>query len=492
MTKTLLALCNSAMDNLVPLGPSLLSACLKKEGHDVNLFDTTFYKTREETGSDVRVKTLQVAKTNLADFGIEFKENEVGQDFRSAVEEYKPDLVGISAVESTYHIALRLLDSIKDIKVPKILGGIHATMAPEEVIKQPNLEMICVGEGEGAIVELADRIKNGRDYSDVKNLWVKRNGKVIKNELRDLVDLDELPFQDLSIYDPKRFHKPMGAQIYVMGTIELIRSCKHKCNFCANAGLHKLYEGKGKYYREKDMDKVMDELRSLKDRYGLEYIYFIAENFLAMNDKRFDRFVELYKDIKTSFYIDTRADKITPEKVRALDKLGCEGVAMGIESGDPKFRREMLNRHISDEKIIEAAKVLKENSDIRVSVNNILGFPTETRDQIFKTIELNRLIDSDYIMVNIFNPYHGTRLREIAIQEGYIPKDYVAGDYRSDAGLDMPQLSRDAIRGLQRTFPLYVRFSRDMWPQIQIAEKFDEKGNSMFEKLSEEYIGKYM
>ena len=60
----------------------------------------------------------------------------------------------------------------------------------------------------------------------------------------------------------------------------------------------------------------------------------------------------------------------------------------------------------------------------------------------------------------------------------------MAGDYRADFTLNMPHITKEEILGLQRTFAMYVKFPRDMWPEIQIAEKFDEDGNRKFSELS--------
>ena len=141
MAKVLLVYVNSFMDNLIPLGTSILSACLKKAGHEVKLFDTTFYRTCDETGDEARVKTLQVKPTNLSDFGIKEKERGLVQDFKEMISDYNPDLIGISVVESTWNIATKMLDSISEINILKIVGGIHATMAPEEVIKHKGVDM---------------------------------------------------------------------------------------------------------------------------------------------------------------------------------------------------------------------------------------------------------------------------------------------------------------------------------------------------------------
>jgi len=141
MAKILLVYVNSFMDNLIPIGISLLSACLKKGGHETKLFDTTFYRTREKTGDEARVETLQIKETNLEEFGIKEKQTEILEDFKKTIQEFKPNLIVISCVEITYLIALKLLKSIKDLKIPKIMGGIHTTMSPEDVIKEDVLDM---------------------------------------------------------------------------------------------------------------------------------------------------------------------------------------------------------------------------------------------------------------------------------------------------------------------------------------------------------------
>src|SRR3989344_2404906 len=196
MTKVLLVYANSFMDNLIPVGISLLSACLKSAGHKTKLFDTTFYKTRDKTGDEARVETLQVKETNLEEYGIHEKKTDLIEDFKKIVNEFKPDIIAVSVVETTYFIGLNLLNSIKDYDEIKIVGGMHATMAPDEVIKEKSIDIICIGEGERALVELANRVEKNLDYSDIPNLWVKKDKIIIKNPLGPLISLDELPMQD--------------------------------------------------------------------------------------------------------------------------------------------------------------------------------------------------------------------------------------------------------------------------------------------------------
>ena len=491
MTKVLLAYVNSFMDNLIPIGVSLLSACLKKAGHETRLFDTTFYRTRDVTGDEARIASLQIKSANLEEFGIKEKSADLISDFRKTIEDFKPRLIGFSDVESTYPITLKMLDGIRDYDVLKLAGGIRVTMSPEYAISEKNLDMICVGEGEGAIVDLADRLEKNQDYSDVLNLWVKKDGKITRNPLRPLANLDDLPDQDWSIYEKERFFKPMGGKVWISGPIELARGCQKRCGFCCNAKLQDTYGIKDHYPRERSVRNFIDELKRKKAEFGLQYLYLVAENFLQTSGERFREFVDLYKDIRLPFWIETRPETVNLEKVMELMKIGCEGLSIGVEHGNEKFRRETLNRFVPNSEIIRAFDTTR-GSGIRVCANNIIGFPTETRELVFDTIELNRRLQPTNIIVNIFCAYRGTKLWDLAVEKGYISRDTIAGDYRSDAGLNMPQLSNLEIMGLQRTFPLYVRFPKEYWPEIKTAEGFDKKGEEAFAKLSDVYRKKYL
>lgn len=96
--KVLFINCNTMMDVLLPVGLSLISACLKEKGFGVKLFDTTFYKTATETGDEARAKNLQVKKTNREEFGLVYKDTDMFEDLKTMVEEYKPDIIGLSCI----------------------------------------------------------------------------------------------------------------------------------------------------------------------------------------------------------------------------------------------------------------------------------------------------------------------------------------------------------------------------------------------------------
>jgi radical SAM superfamily enzyme YgiQ (UPF0313 family) len=221
----------------------------------------------------------------------------------------------------------------------------------------------------------------------------------------------------------------------------------------------------------------------LKKKYGVEYLYISAESFLVTKKERFMEFIRRYPEVDLPFWIETRPESVTEEKIRLLKQIGCDSINIGIESGDCSLRSGLLNRHMTDQQIINAVQIIKRHG-IRIGTNNIIGFPTETRNQIFKTIELNRQANPDNIMIHPFNPYNGTKLYDLCLSDGLIDKDTIGGDYRMDFLLHMPQITNAELKGLHRTFALYTKFHKDRWNEIKEAEHDDK----IFESLSKEYI----
>ncbi len=490
--RVLLIHANSSMDTLIPPNLAILSGILKRGGNEVKLFDTTFYNTRGFTGDDARVRTLQVKETKFEELGIYFNTTDMKEDFLKIVEEYKPDLIGLSAVELTFEMGMGLVNAVKSIKpdINVVVGGAHALTSPEKVISEKNVDIVCVGEAENAFVELCEKIKNNEDYTGILNLWVKKDGKVYKNKLGNLINMDDLPYQDWEIFDKRRIYKPMSGHIGETGCFELTRGCMYSCTYCINELLNKAH--KHKNYRVKSISKFIDEVKYFKDKYGLKYVYILAEMFLPTTKQRLRDFSRLWKEkVGIPFWCQVRVEGVDEESARLLEEAGCASVAAGIESGNEEFRKRMIHRMMSNEKIIEAFKILKKTK-MQVSANSVVGFPEETREMIFDTIELNRKVNPDNIMIHVFNPYRGTSLYELCVEKEYISSNHMAGDYRSDFTLNMPQITKEEILGLQRTFAMYVKFPKEMWPEIRIAEKSDEKGNKKFEELSKVFKETYL
>jgi len=492
--KVLLIYVNSMMDNLVPVHTSLIAACLKEKGFIVDIFDTTCYRTAKIAADQKRVENLQVRPFDLKEYGVRVKQSDVCEDFYKKVVEFKPDLVGLSLVETTFDLGIRLLKKIKDLKVPSIVGGVHAIMDPEGVIQNENVDMVCIGEGEELVYELCERMLCGKGLEDVKGLWFKKNGTVIKNERRtSLSDLDRIPYMDFSMFEKERFYKPMAGKIYKMVPIEISRGCYYNCHYCCDQALNREFSDIGRWHRNKSIKRIFEEINFYIDTYSAQYLYFVSETFLAMGHARFHEFVERYSKIKLPFWFNTRPETITKEKIRLLEEIGCDRISIGVEHGNEEFRKRVLNRNYSNDAAIKAIEIVK-SSKIPLSLNNIIGFPDESRDLIFDTINLIRKLNlrkKDSVSCFLLSPFKGTVLREVCVQKGYIDGDVNVKDNNVDYILKNPILTKEEILGLMRTFTAYSRLPEECFPLIRKAEKFTEEGNANFEKVRRIYSEMY-
>lgn len=276
----------------------------------------------------------------------------------------------------------------------------------------------------------------------------------------------------------------MAGKVYRAVPLETNRGCPYGCTFCNSPATSKMYRDNhaGTYFRKKSMKNIAAELHFLIDKWKAEYVYFLSDTFLAMTDQEFDDFVKIYSEIGLPFWMQTRAETVTQERADRLKEVGCHRVSMGLEHGNEEFRMKMLMKYYKNDQMINASKYLK-NAGIPLSVNNIIGFPDETRDLIFDTIELNRKISFDTTNAYAFTPFHGTALYDYCLSKGYIESDTLAGCLTKETALIMPQLPREEILGLMKTFSLYARLPREYWDKIKLAEKSDEAGNRAFEDL---------
>ena len=490
--KILLAYPNHMMVNLLPTNIGILTACLRQNGFDVELFDTTFYRTSERAPDEIRVENLQLRKFSLEDFGVTYKPGHYLDDFRKKVEECQPDLIGYSVVEDTWPQAVAMMEAVRDKEVPTIVGGVFATLAPDVVAAHDCVDITCLGEGERALIELCYRMWRGEDHSDISNLWVNRNGSLVKNDLGPPMTLDDVPFADWTLFEKERFFRPMQGKIFRMVPVETDRGCPYTCRFCEAPSLVSKYRAETglHYFRRRSWEVVEQELLHYIEAYGAEYIYFNAETFLAMSNAEFDQFIEIYSKIKLPFWMQTRVETLSEDRVRRLEEVNCNRISIGLEHGNEEFRKKIVGKGFSNQSILDVFMIL-DKSSIPITINNILGFPDETRELIFDTIELNRELATDSINAFYFMPYRGTAMRAECEKKGYITNESQTKGLMTGPIMKMPQLANDELLGLVRTFSLYVRFPKEEWPDIRIAEQFDEEGDAKFAELSKLYYERF-
>ena len=412
--------------NMLPPAIALFASILKKEGHQVEIFDTTYYSIDYGIDSDgSKVDKLNVVPYSMEKKGIEKKTSSWQDDIHKLLNNFRPDVIAISSTEDMWELGMQILDEMKDYKVknktPVIAGGVFSTFAPDICIKNDLVDIVCVGEGENAMLDLCKKIEKGESYEDVTNCWVKTIGPeylkdrnvIRKNPISKPVDVNENPIIDISLFEKNRLYRPMAGKIYKMIPIETIRGCPFTCKFCNSPDQMKMYKGLGSnFYRKKKMNLVLDELKHFKDVHNVEYNYFWADTFLGMSKKEFDEFIEMYSEIKLPFWMQTRPETIDDYNMSKLKSVGLHRISFGVEHGNEEFRKRILDRRWKNKDIIDKLKI-PNKYDIQYSVNNITGFPTETKKLAFDTIELNRNIDAANYNIYSFVPFHGTPLRKL-------------------------------------------------------------------------------
>ncbi len=483
--------------NLLPPAIALFSALLKREGHQVALFDTTSYVNDGIDSDGTKMEHLNVAPYDMGKRGIQVRTSDWRADLLLQYRAFRPDLVAISSTEDMWLLGARMLstlgDDLRSDRVPVIVGGVFATFAPHLVLRHPQVDMVCLGEGEQAMIDLCDRIQRGISWQDVGSLWVKTpDGSTQKNPVSRLIDINENPSIDITLFEESRIYRPMSGRIYKMLPVETIRGCPYKCAYCNSPTQSTFYrEQTGeRFLRKRRIDLLEKELRDFKDGVGAEYIYFWADTFLAWTAQEFDAFCEMYAGIKLPFWMQTRPETLTEERVRRLADVGLHRISFGIEHGNEAFRIQHLNRRFSNDDIVQRL-AWPHRYDVQFSVNNITGFPHETRAMAMDTVELNRRIDADNQNMYAFVPFHGTPMRGECERLGLVEPDTITRCLTDSPMLRMPQYPMEEIAGLQKCFVLYVKFPRSRWDEIRRAEAETPAGHRLYESLKEEFMATY-
>jgi len=453
------------------IGISYLISILKEKGHEVDLFETTF--------SDF----------NYSDFNISGKMDENGRsiirDFKEKVEAVNPDLIGVSCTSLCLNFAIEMIGSLEG-RPKTIFGGVGATIGSEDLIKNDCVDFLCSGFGEECLPKLMANLENKKEFNDVPNLIYMKNGKVIKNNFLQNIDLSNLPIPDWSLFDERHFERIFKGEVKRWGNFQLSRGCPFNCAYCVNNYYHKEL-GMGVYMVP--VEKVITEMKLLSKKYRLDIIRIFDEcfGFGDLTDMR--EFARLYKnEVRLPTIIETRPEAINEDTIQILKDINCISVSIGVETGNEKQREEMLNRHVSNERIKKAFRLLN-NAGIRTSSYNIIGFPGDTRGKIFETIKLNRFCKPNFINVFLFCPFPKTQLRAYCLEHNFLDTKEIV-DYGKKSVIKNDALSKEELYGLFRTFKYYVKLSEDFYPLIKRAEKDDEVGKELLKLLEQVLVNK--
>jgi radical SAM superfamily enzyme YgiQ (UPF0313 family) len=330
----------------------------------------------------------------------------------------RPDIVGFSCLTSNYKWNLTIANEIKkELGCLVLFGGIHPTANPE-IIEEPGIDVVCRGEGEYPVLELAEAVSGKVSITGIKNLWIKNKVQIYKNELRPLVqDLDELPFPDRDLYLKYGFFRHQEVLHFIAG-----RGCPFDCTYCHNNIGKEIYKGLGRYVRQRKTEFILREITEFKRKSKMKYVFF-SDDVLWIKKDWMMSFLKAYKkEVNLPFYC-TLTPKATDENlIRTLKESGCYFTAIATETGNERIRHDLLRKRMTNKEYIELASLLHKY-DIPFATSAMLGLPGVSLDQTLDSVRLNWILKPFYPWTSIFQPYAKTWLAEYSIAHGYVSRD---------------------------------------------------------------------
>lgn len=366
----------------------------------------------------------------------------------AAIKQIQPDFVLYSAFSASLSKYIEFDRILKQqMRVTSVIGGPAVTYGWSD-LDSSTIDMLCVGEGEYAIV---DFINDGTSGKNIFFRCQKPSGSYYP-----MVDLDCLPLPDRSvIYERDSLLRNAPSKQFFSG-----RGCPYKCTYCFNHAFHEMFRGCGKIVRKKSVDYLFEEIRQVRKAYPLNSIIFNDDTFI-LDKKWFLEFCHRFpREISLPYTCNIRANLMDEDIARGLKESNCRNVNWSIESGNENIRNKLLLRNMSNDKILQASELLHKYG-ITFRIGNVIALPGESLSEMYQTLELNIRTRPYLGLANIFVPFVGLTLTKFAIEKGYyVPnkQNNLPKDYFTTSVLNYTDIEKRRIYGLMCLFPIFVRF----------------------------------
>jgi len=389
-----------------PLGLGYLAAMLLKEKIPVEILDLNAYEKPPEA---------------LADF----------------LKDHSYDWIGITATTNLVPSARKLAQAAKS-RLPHakiLMGGVHPTLLPEEILDWPEVDFVLRGEGEHGIVELI----KGNPVQAVKGLSWKNQGQIIHNPEREMIpDLDQIPFPAWHLLPVKKYVPPLGGYRN-LPAVSLItsRGCSGACTYCNNFF--------GQRVRKRSAENVVAELKMLVKEYGIREIYFYDDSFTEFPTKVIELCKKMVAEkLNLSWSCFARVNIVNEDLLRAMKEAGCHHISYGVESGNPELL-DRISKKVNLEKIRDTVALTKKVG-IDILLGFMLGLPGETKETMEQSLKFGLELDPDMIIFDITTPFPGTALYDWADGNGCLKtKEWDEYDLYTMV-MNLPTVSEQEVR----------------------------------------------
>jgi radical SAM superfamily enzyme YgiQ (UPF0313 family) len=425
-------------------GVAHMAAILKKAGHDV-----AFWQLCEE------IEPLPTEP-----------------QFVERVAREQPDILAFSVVTNQWPYTQMLAKWARPrFSIPFVLGGVHALANAREILKTGLFDYVFRGECENAFLQFVTAMQRGESVQGIPNLAYVRNGQIAVNPVGPLPELVELPLKDYESMDFQRLIDAKNGWVGLMAS----RGCPFSCTYCFNhvmveaykQDLHCSFKGLN-YIRRFTVAQMIEEIEYLLANYRNLRTFIFDDDQFTFDKAYLREFCEAYRRVTAiPFVVNAHVGFFDDECADCLAAANCRIVKFGVESGSPTIRRTILNRHMSNESIIEAIRAVHRHG-MHSSVFVIIGFPHEGREDVFDTIRLLGQAKPGRFRWTYFFPFPGTRAHQICLEGGYINVEKMdrLRNFTDESCLEFGPEHNFLLKKIGRIMPWFV----NAWSDLPTAD----------------------
>ena len=333
---------------------------------------------------------------------IDLRDVKSWNEYEKQLKERSPDIVGIYCNTVNVGNSLKCAEIAKKHGFTVVMGGPHATLAPQSLLDSGSVDCVVVGEGEKSFLAILDDMDAGKTPQKIVQ------GKKVN-------DLDDLPFPDRDLYNMKRILGGAGIFPYPSRYVGIVasRGCYYNCAFCQPLE-KKIF---GNKVRTRSVANIVAEVKDVIQRYDANFIMFECDTLTTQKPWAMELCREM-KPLGVTWGAQSRADTLDDELAAAMREAGCVVLFIGFESGSPRIL-DFLRKGIDPADSVKAAQICRRNR-ILIFANYMLGIPTETEDDLKLTYDLLRIMKPELHSPAYFSPIPGSDLFDYCDAQGLI------------------------------------------------------------------------
>jgi anaerobic magnesium-protoporphyrin IX monomethyl ester cyclase len=370
---------------LPPLGLSYVAGALEKAGFEVQMLDNYQMRTT-----------------------IDFVKQEV--------QKRHPAIVGITCGSVTYRRAVQMAKAIKKVlpSCKVVVGGWHASYLPDSALENPEIDYAIMGEGERTMVELATQITKGADQeviAQIPGVACRLDGKISKTAPKLIEDVDTIPYPARHLLDMNFYDRQIGyLKAKPVDVMHVMRGCPYDCNYCETKKLW------GMKCRAFSPERVIGELKYMKEKFSSKGIYFIDDNFTINKQRTIELCQKMRENnLNLEWACDTRVDLLSDDLLKEMRAAGCRTIFFGIQSGSQRIL-DKLNTHTTPEKVRTAFKLCRK-AGINIAASFMLGVPGETVADMETTFKFAKKLNPDWVTFYVFIACPHSRLYDEVLEK---------------------------------------------------------------------------